>query len=120
MNWQKKMLATGTIGKNRTGEANKKLIGSKELKKMKQGNFNYCTNGKVFVAKWLNNSVLIMASNWETDSPLHNVNCRVKGGIKEATWTLLINSHIKVMGSVDLMDRLLDSYLLIICGKKWY
>ena len=47
------------------------------------------------------------------------MNCRVKSGIKEVTRPHLINSHNKGNVSVDLMDRLLDSYRPVIRGKKW-
>ena len=48
---EKYICSTGTIRENRTGGAIKKLIGSKERKKTEQSNFDYCTDGKFFVAK---------------------------------------------------------------------
>ena len=117
---EKDVHTTGTIRENRTGGANKKLIGSKELKKKERGNFNYCIDGKGFVAKWHDNAVVTIESNWETHGPLHTVNCRIKGGKKEVTQSHLINLYNKGMGGVHLMDRSLDSYCPVICGKKWY
>jgi len=128
VDWQKKMFVpqeqyenrTGAIRENRTGGAKQKLLGSKEIQNKERGDFYYCTDGKVFVAKWHDNSTVTMASNWETHSPLHKVSRRVKGGKKEVTQPHLINSYNKGMGGVDLMDRLLESYPPVIRGKKWY
>ena len=84
---EKDVRATGIIQENRTGEANKNLIGSKELKKKERGNFNYCTDRKAFATKWHDNSVVTMVSNWETHSLLHEVHRRVKGGKRGYTVT---------------------------------
>ena len=48
---EKDVRTTGTIRENRTGGSNKNFIGSKELKKKERGNFDYCTDGNVFMAK---------------------------------------------------------------------
>jgi len=93
---EKDVRATGTIRENRTGGAKQKLIGSKELQKKDQGYFDYCTDGKVFVAKWHYNSIVTTASNWETHSPLHKVNRRVKGGKKRLHSHILSIHTIKV------------------------
>ena len=50
----------------------------------------------------------------------HKVKRRVKGGEKEVTQPHLVNSYNKGMGGVDIMDRLSESYLPMIGGKKWY
>ena len=50
--------ATGTIRENRTRGAKKTLISSKALQKKERGTFDFCTDGKVFVAKWHDNSIV--------------------------------------------------------------
>ena len=110
--------ATGTIRQNRTRGAKTTLISSKALQKKERDIFDFCTDGKVFVAKWHENSIVTIASNCETHIPLHKVNCQVKGGNKEVTQPHLINSYNKGMGGVELMDRLLETYRPVIRGKN--
>jgi len=55
---EKDVRATGTIRENRTGGAKQKLLESKELQKKELGDFDYCTDGKVFAAKWHDNSIV--------------------------------------------------------------
>ena len=108
--------ATGTIRQNRTRGAKTTLISSKALQKKERDIFDFCTDGKAFVAKWHENSIVTIASNCETH--MHKVNCQVKGGNKEVTQPHLINSYNKGMGGVDLMDRLLETYRPVIRGKN--
>ena len=49
---KKSMQATGTIRENRTEGAYKQLIKNKELQKQERGIYNYCSDGKVYIAKW--------------------------------------------------------------------
>ena len=58
----KSMRATGTIRKNRTEGANKQLIQNKELQKQEKGTYDYCSDIKVYIAKWHDNSVVNIAS----------------------------------------------------------
>ena len=82
---EKSMRATGTIRENRTEGANKQLIQNKELQKQERGTYDYCSDGKVYIAKWHDNSVVNIASNWETHEPVRKVKWRIKGGTKEVT-----------------------------------
>lgn len=116
----RKMKATGTVRENRTAGATKAITSTKDLQKKGRGTYDYCSDGKVYVAKWNDNSVFAVASNWETHNPIHKVKRRVKGGEKEVTQPHLINSYNKGMGGVDLMDRLSETYRPTIRGKKWY
>ena len=43
--------ASETIRENRTRGAKRTLISSKALQKKERGTFDFCTDGKVFVAK---------------------------------------------------------------------
>ncbi|XP_066978937.1 piggyBac transposable element-derived protein 3-like [Macrobrachium rosenbergii] len=96
--------ATGTIRENRSAGAAKALSTTKELQKMERGTFDHRSDGKVYVAKWNDNDVVGIESNWETHDPVHTVNRRVKGGVKDVSQPHLINSYNKGMGGVDLMD----------------
>ena len=54
---------TGTVRETRIANATKKIISSKDLKKEERGTFEFCFYGKVYVAKWHNNSIVTIASN---------------------------------------------------------
>jgi DNA excision repair protein ERCC-6 len=113
--------ATGTIRENRTAGAGKAMVDSKQLKKKERGTFDYRSDGEVFVAKWNDNSVVGIASNWQTHQPVGKVLRRVRGrGQQEVTQPRLISSYNKGMGGVDLYDRLCGTYRPQIRGKKWY
>ena len=74
------MQATETIGENRTEGANQQLIQNKELQKQERGTYNYCSDGKVYIAKWHESSVVNSANNWETHEPVRKVKRKIKGG----------------------------------------
>ena len=112
--------ATGTLRETRIAHATKKLVSSKDLKKKERGTFDFCSDGNVFVAKWHDNAIVTIASNWENHLPVRKVRRRVKGGEKQVTQPHLVNSYNKGMGGVDLMDRLAATYRPNIKGKKWY
>ena len=97
-----------------------KMISSEQLQKQERGCFKYCCDETVYIAKWHDNSVVTIASNWERHTPVHKIRRRAKGGVKEVTQPHLINSYNKVMEGVDLMDRLLEAYRPTIRGKNWY
>ena len=101
---EKSMRATGTIQENRTEDANKELIQIKELQKQERGTYDYCSDGKVYIAKWHDNFVVNIASNWETHDPLRKLKRRIKGGAKEVTQPHLIGSYNKGMGGIDLIE----------------
>ena len=91
--------ATSAIRENRTPGANQKMISSKQLQKQERGCFEYCCDGTVYNVKWHNNSVVTIASNWESHIPVHKVRRRVKGGVKEVTQPHFINYYNKEMGA---------------------
>lgn len=100
------MQAIRTVRDNRIAGAAKTIISTNYLKKKERGSFNHCNDEKLYAAKWNDNSVFAIASNWETHHPLYQVRRRVKGGEKEVTQPHLVHSYNKGMGGVDLMDRL--------------
>ena len=112
--------ATGTVRETRIANATKKIISSKDLKKEERGTFDFCSDGKVYVAKWHDNSIVTIASNWENHQPVHKTRRRVKGGEKQVSQPQLVCTYNKGMGGVDLMNRLAKFYRPSIRGKKWY
>ncbi|KRY83454.1 PiggyBac transposable element-derived protein 3 [Trichinella pseudospiralis] len=69
--------------------------------------FDYRSDGKVYCAKWYNNSVLTAASNEQTHSPLQKFKRRIEGQRKDINQPDLIRSYNNGMGGVDLLDRIL-------------
>ena len=96
------------------------MISSKQLQKQEYECFEYCCDGTVYIVKWHDNSVVTIASNWESHIPVYKIRRQVKGAVKEVSQPHLINSYNKGMGGVNLIDRLLEAYHPTICGKKWY
>ena len=75
--------ATSTIRENRAAGANQKMISSKQLQKQERRCFEYCCDGTLYIAKWHDNSVVTIASNWESYIPVYKLRRRVKGHVKE-------------------------------------
>ena len=117
------MKATGTMRENRTGGANRDLTSNKVMKKSTRGTFDFRWDGTVFMCKRndnLVNSIITVASNCQTHSPVHEVRRRVKGQpVNNVQQPHLIHAYNQGMGDVDLMDRMLASYRPSIRGKKW-
>ena len=82
--------AIGTIRENRTADANQKRITSKQFQKQERGCFKYCCYGTVYVAKWHDNSVVTIASNWESHTPIHKVKGRCKRSTTASSHKLLL------------------------------
>ena len=113
--------ATGTVRENRIGGANRDLTSTKEMKKSTRGTFDFRCDGTVFMCKWNDNSVVTVASNCQTHTPVHEVRRRVKGQpVNNVQQPHLIHAYNQGMGGVDLMDRMLASHRPSIRGKKWY
>lgn len=112
--------ATGTIRSNRSGGAHKVLIPDKELHKKPRGTYDYRCDGKVFVVKWHDNSIVSLASNIHTHSPEQTANRRVGKNIEHVPQPMIIRKYNSGMGGVDVFDRLLGQYRPSIRGKKWW
>ena len=84
--------------------------------------FDYRSDRTVYVAKWNNNSIVHIASNYmyNTHLPVHNCKRRVNGATLDVTWSHLIAQCGKGMGVVHLLDLFLFLYRPTICVKKWY
>lgn len=98
------------------------LIPSNTIKKKAPwGNFEYCCNGKVYMAEWHDNAVVNVASNCYNHEPVFSVTCHVKGSPQVVvTQPYLVKRYNEGMGSVDVMHRLLAAYQPTIWGKKWW
>ena len=112
--------AVGTVRENRINYATQSMKTNKELKKERLRSFDYRSDGLVYVAKWNDNSIVIIHSNYSTHEPLHKCKRRVKGATLDVPQPHLISTYNKGMGGVDLLDRLSTSYKPSIRGKKWY
>ena len=116
-----KVKATGTVRENQTGGANRDLMSTNVMKKSTRGTIDFCCDGTVFMCKWTENSVITVASNCQTHSPVHEVRRRVKGQpVNNVQQPHLIHAYNQGMGGVDLMDQMVASYRPSIRGKKWY
>ncbi|KRX18777.1 PiggyBac transposable element-derived protein 2 [Trichinella nelsoni] len=115
-----KMRAIGTIRPYRSNGADALMLPDKELMKQKRGAFDYRSDGKVYIAKWHDNSIVRIASNFMTHSPLRNTQRRVKSQRIEVQLPNIVRSYNTGMGGVDLLDRLAAAYRPTIRSKKWY
>ena len=112
--------AVGTVRENRINHATDNMKTNKELKKSGRGSYDYRSDGLVYVAKWNDNSIVTICSNYSTHFPVHKCKRRVKGATMDVSQPHLISMYNKGMGGVDLLDRLLAAYRPTIRGKKWY
>ena len=108
--------ATGTIRETRIANATKKIINSKDIKKEERGTFNFCSDGKVYVAKWHDNSIVTIASNWENHEPVYKVRRRFKGGENKFHSRILYGPTIKEWAVstkwIDLLNFIVKVYWL--------
>ena len=112
--------AVGTVRENRIYHATQSMKTNKELKRRGRGSFDYRYDGLVYVAKWNDNSIVHVCSNYSTHEPVHKCKRRVKGATLDVPPPHLMSAYNKGMGGVDLLDRLSASYRPSIRGKIWY
>lgn len=112
--------ATGTIRPNRMNGAAKIFEGDKQLKAEGRGHFDFRCDGKVFIAKWFDNSVVHIASNNLTHEPILTAKRRVGREQINVPQPFLIKRYNQGMGGVDALDRLLQAYRPHIISKKWW
>ncbi|KRY57229.1 PiggyBac transposable element-derived protein 2 [Trichinella britovi] len=67
-----KMRAIGTIRPYRSNGADAVMLPDKDLMKQKRGAFDFRSDGNIYIAKWHDNSIVRIASNFMTHSPLRN------------------------------------------------
>ncbi|GFQ80982.1 piggyBac transposable element-derived protein 2 [Trichonephila clavata] len=65
---EKNFKATSTIRDNRTGRC--PLKSPKEAKKWQRGNFDYRSEGQVYICRWKDSAVVTISSNYVTHEPV--------------------------------------------------
>ena len=118
--YEKGFKATGTIREFRTGRC--PLKSPKEASKWQRGNFDYRSDGKVYICRWKDSAVVTIASNYLTHEPVCKTKrfCRAQKKKTDVSQPHLIKMYNEGMGGVDLLDRLLGSYRPMFRSKKWY
>ncbi|KFM71330.1 PiggyBac transposable element-derived protein 2, partial [Stegodyphus mimosarum] len=111
---------TGTIRDFRTGRC--PLKSPKEASKWQRGNFDYRSDGQVYICRWKDSAVVSIASNYSAHEPVSKAKifCRAKKKKIDIPQPYLIKMYNEGMGGVDLLDRLLASYRPMFRSKKWY
>ena len=99
--------ATGTNRENRTNSTTKNMTSHKGLKKTRRGSLDYRCDGEVYIAKWNDNCIIHICSNYSTHLPLQKCKRNVKGFTLDVSQPNLITQYNKGMGGFDLMGRLL-------------
>lgn len=120
---QKGYGATGTIRENRIPR-NCPLPNKTTLKKKERGYFvsSICKEDGVLLAKWVDNSVVCVASNTFGINPLSNAKRYSQKEKKHITVSRpsLVTEYNKYMGGTDRMDQNVAQYRINIRNKKWY
>lgn len=114
--------ASGTMRENRLGKDFP--LESTCMKKKSRGSMQYCTtiDDGLSVVMWMDNNIVIMATNFDKINPVHRVSRFSK---KERTRILInqphmVNHYNHNMGGIDRADQNVSLYRVSIKGKKWY
>ena len=115
--------ATGTIRENRVPK-DCGLTNSKTMKKMKRGSFEVLKSVEenISVIRWVDNSVVTVASSCHSVQPIGNVqrySCTEKKKIAVPRPSV-IGEYNCFMGGTDRMDESVSLYRIGIRGKKWW
>ena len=118
----KGILATGTIRADRTKKCPLKT--KQELKKEGRGSLDYKldTNSDLVLVKWLDNSVVHIASNYCGVEPLGTVKRWCSEARKKTDFPCpyLILCYNKGMGGVDFADMMIALYRIHVKTRRWY
>lgn len=114
---------TGTIRENRVPR-DCPIQNVKALKKEKRGEFDYafCENRSVVVCRWMDNSVVTVASTVHPVFPLSSAQ-RYSAAEKRKISIqrpLCIQQYNAFMGGTDQMDVNINAYRIAIRSKKWW
>ncbi|GBN31562.1 hypothetical protein AVEN_100074-1 [Araneus ventricosus] len=117
---QKGFCATGTVRDNRMAKC--PLISLKSLDKTEKGTSDalFDKANKIAAARWNDNRVVSLLTNFEVTKVHSEVQRRVKGGRKDVDVPFCVTSYNKYKNGVDLFDSHMENYLTSIHGKKWY
>ncbi|KRY23554.1 PiggyBac transposable element-derived protein 2 [Trichinella patagoniensis] len=105
-----KMRAIGTIRPYRSNGADAVMLPDKQLMEQKRGALDIRSDGNIYIAKWHNNSIVRIASNFMTHRLLRNTHGRVKGQRIEVQMLNIVRSYNTSMGRIGLLDKLAGAY----------
>ena len=115
--------ATGTVRDNRLPRGCL-LTSKKDMSKKKRGSHEslLCREEGIMVARWLDNSVVTVASTGHGVFPLSNVQrfSQAEKKIVTVPRPLVVGEYNKYMGGTDRMDENIAMYRIGIRGKKWW
>lgn len=119
---QRGFCATGTVRENRTAKC--PTLSSKILEKKPRGSYDwqFDHNNKILVCKWNDNKCVSLATNYDTITPVAQVQRWKKQEQKKVSipQPQLVANYNKFMGGVDHHDWLLEKHHISVRGKKWY
>ena len=97
---------------------------SKGIEKKERGwlKYAYKETNKIFVAKWKDNSIFTLRTNYDTMDQLHSVK-RWSKDMKKNVDTqrpYLCAAYVQEMGGVDSLDQAINVYRIGIRRKKWW
>ncbi|XP_054729248.1 piggyBac transposable element-derived protein 3-like [Anastrepha obliqua] len=112
---------TGTLRQNRLPKECP-IAKVETMKKRERGSYEYASQGDVVVARWMDNSVVTVASTDHKVHPLGTASryskaCKQKIKIPRPH---LIGAYNQSMGGTDLMDAHINNYRIGIRSKKWW
>lgn len=112
---------TGTLRQNRL-EKECPIAKVETMKKKERGTFEYACQGDVIVVRWMDNSVVTVASTSYGVNPLGSADRYSKARKQKVKVPRpnLIGIYNKYMGGTDLMDSHVNNYRIGIRGKKWW
>ena len=114
--------ATGTLRESRLRKC--PIPPAKELKKQERGwlKYAYKETNKIFIAKWKDNSIVTLGTNYDTVDPLDSVKrwCKDMKKNIDTQRLQLCAAYVQEMGGVDSLDQGINAYRIGIRRKKWW
>lgn len=114
---------TGTVRENRLPK-NCPITDVKSMKKTKRGHFDYAATDdrKIVVSRWMDNSVVTVASTIHPVFPLSSAQRYSAAEKKKITIKRprCIEKYNQFMGGTDQMDSNINVYRVGLRGKKWW
>jgi len=119
---KRQFCATGTVREQRlTGSI---LENSKSLGKKDRGSFDHAYDkaNDIAAVKWNDNSVVTLASNFQSTHPLLTAKrfSRSERKVVSVPQPNLIAAYNTNMGGVDMLDNFVAKYRITVKGKKWW
>lgn len=112
---KRNMRATGVIQNNRL----RKVLRSESEIKIR-GEYETVCDGNVRIIRLLDSRLVNLATNFDSDLPLHSVSRHSKTGGFSFRMPHAFSRYNSCMGGVDLTNRAIVDYPIAIAGKKWY